>query len=67
MDAVKDSMQIQADLVNTLLSGQLQQQDLMKDLATMNIQMKLGAQQMAQAQEIIAEMTGVGGQLNTYV
>lgn len=66
-EALKGSMQIQADLVKTLLGGQLQEQNLALDIAKVNIQMQLEAQQMAQAQTAIAQMTGVGGNLNAYV
>lgn len=67
MDLVKGSMEIQADLVNTLLGGMLEQQDMAKNIAAVNIQMKLVAKQMGQAQEVVAQMTGVGGNLNTYI
>ena len=66
-EAVKGSLGVQADLVNTLLGGQLKQQELAKDIAVVNIQMSLETQQSAQAQQVVAQMTGVGGGLNTYV
>ncbi len=64
--ALQSSMNATAELAQTVLSGPLQEQNAAMKMAGVGIQMQLEAQQTAQAQATVAEMTGVGAKLNTY-
>ena len=58
---------IQADLAQQLLSGPLQEADMALKLTKVEMQMQLKTQEMALAQSVVAQMTGVGGNVNTVV
>lgn len=63
--AVKGANDIQADLARKLLSGPMQEADLAVNIAKTEMQMRLKGQEMAETQGVVAQMTGVGGTLNT--
>lgn len=62
--ALQSSLDTQAGLVETLMGGQMQQVDQAMKMVKVGLQMKLETDQMAQAQAVVAEMTGVGQNLN---
>ncbi len=57
---------IPGDLVNTLMGGQMKQVDQAMQAAKVGMEMQTKVQQQAQAMEVVAMMTGVGGKVNTY-
>lgn len=65
VSSVNGANGIQADLAQQLLSGPQQEADMAVKVAKVNMQMQLKAQEMATAQSVVAQMTGVGGNLNT--
>lgn len=64
---LQNSLEAQASLTQTLLGGQLQQVDQAMQTAKVGMQMGVKAQEMATAQAVVAQMTGVGQQLNITV
>lgn len=64
---VQSANQIQADLAQQLLNGPQQEADMAVKVAKTAMAMQLKAQEMATAQGVVAEMTGVGGNLNMVV
>ena len=59
------ALDTQADLTQKLLSGKGQEVDQAMKTAKAAMQMQLKEQEMAQTQEAVAMMTGVGSKLNT--
>ncbi|UQZ88576.1 hypothetical protein C4J81_04890 [Deltaproteobacteria bacterium Smac51] len=57
---------IPGDLVSTLMGGQMQQVDQAMKMVKVGAEMETKVQQQAQAMEVVAMMTGVGGKVNTY-
>ena len=55
------------DLTQTMLGGQMAMVDHAMQATKVNMQMQLKVQEMATAQETVAMMTGVGGELNIQV
>ena len=53
-----------AGLTETLLGGSMQMADQAMKTTKVAMQMQLKEQEMAQTQEVVAMMTGVGGNLN---
>lgn len=64
VSSLNSSMDTQADLVNTLMGGQMKQVDQAMKMVKVGMQMQLETNKMAQAQEVVAQMTGVGQNLN---
>ncbi|MDL2207158.1 hypothetical protein LJC09_04025 [Desulfovibrio sp. OttesenSCG-928-F20] len=64
---LQSSLETQANLAQTLLSGPLQMADQAMKNANVNMQMQMKTQEMANAQAVVAQMTGVGGQINLKV
>jgi hypothetical protein len=54
-------------LTEALLGAPLQMADQAMKVTKVNMQMQLKAQEMAQTQEVVAMMTGVGGNLDITV
>lgn len=63
--ALGSALDTQADLAKTLLGGQLKEVDQTMQVAKASMQMQIKGQEMAQTQEAVAMLTGVGGNLNT--
>ena len=61
------ALETQAGLVQTLLGGKLQEADMAMKIAKIGAEMQVKAQEAATQQQVVAMMTGVGGNLNTYV
>ena len=59
------ALDTQADLAQKLLGGQGKEVDQAMKTAKVAMQMQLKEQEMAQTQEAVAMMTGVGSKLNT--
>ncbi len=57
---------IPGDLVSTLMGGQMKQVDQAMKAAKVGLEMQTKVQQQAQAMEVVAMMTGVGGRVNTF-
>ena len=63
--AVNGANGIQADLAETLLNGPMQMAEQEMKVAKVAMQTQLKEQEMAQVQNVVAQMTGVGGMVNT--
>lgn len=67
VSSLNASMESQADLVQTLMGGQMEQVDQAMKMVKVGMQMQMETNKMAQAQEVVAQMTGVGQNLNMKV
>ena len=67
ISGVKGANDIQADLAQQLLSGPLQEADMAVKVAKTEMQMQLKAQEAAQVQGAVAQLTGVGTRLDAVV
>ena len=64
---LNSALETQADLAKTLLGGEMKQIDQSMQTAKVAMQMQVKGQEMANTQQAVAMMTGVGTNLNTVV
>lgn len=67
VSTLQGSLETHADLAQALLGGQTQMADQAMKTAKVAMQMQLKEQEMATTQAVVAQMTGVGGQVNLNV
>lgn len=67
VNSLQSGSGMQADMMQNMLNAPLKEADLGMKIAKVNMQVQLQTQEMAQNQAVVAQMTGVGGQLNAVV